>query len=334
MKLLSAKEFLQLSKSNIQLFPFCFQADYLKVNVDLAILEQENFFAPIKIYKNKFLKVIQFQFPPVNLKGERIKKEEEKFFCESALKFIIEKKLAHRIAQPKNYSIFIALPAKSSSCHFGSFKIDLHNKTNEDILNGMQARYRTAIRQTEKLNVEIKYGVSELKSFQKLHEITMERTGAYAEGYGSLNEELIALPQNALLATIYIDKKIQGGLYLTYSEFSAYYFHGASADTTEASGAIKFLHYKIMCLLRDKGVRQYDFVGARLSDISGTKLEGIQNFKKRFGSELTKGYLWKMDLDKTKCKTYDNLLKIKCKLKGTKFPVDIIDQEKNKKIVL
>jgi lipid II:glycine glycyltransferase (peptidoglycan interpeptide bridge formation enzyme) len=84
--------------------------------------------------------------------------------------------------------------------------------------------------------------------------------------------------------------------------------------------------------MKTKGVKEYDFVGARLSDITNTKLEGIQNFKKRFGSELVKGYLWKLDIDKTKCKTYDSLLKIKCKLKGTKFPKDIIDQELSKAV--
>ncbi len=334
MKLLLIKEFLALSKGNIKLFPFCFQSDYLKANPDIEILQYDNMFAPIKNYKTKFLKIIQFQFPPIDVNGERLKNVEEKFFCEAAIKFITENKLAHRIAQPKNYALFNVLPAKAVSAPFGTYIIKLQNKTGEQILESMQARYRSAIRQTEKLNVEIKYGAPELKTFQKLHAKTMERTGAYVEEYESLKDELLALPNNALLATIYIDGKIQGGVYLTYSAFSAYYFHGASADTTEASGAIKYLHYKLMCLMQDKGVKQYDFVGARLSDIAGTKLEGIQNFKKRFGSELVKGYLWKIDLDRTKCKTYDNLLKIKCKLKGTKFPVDIIDQEKNKKIVL
>lgn len=334
MRLLQTKEFLKLSTNTIHLFPFCFQPDYLKFNANIEILQYENIVAPIKIYKNKFLKTIQFQFPPIDLNGERLKTTDEKFFCDAAIRFITENKLAHRIVQPKNYALFNVLPAKTVSAPFGTYKINLVGKTDGQILEGMQARYRSAIRQTEKLNVEIKYGASELKAFQKLHAKTMERTGAYVEEYESLKAELVALPDSALLATVYIDGKIQGGVYLTYSNFSAYYFHGASADTTEASGAIKYLHYKIMCLMRDKGVKQYDFVGARLTDIAGTKLEGIQNFKKRFGSELVKGYLWKIDLDRTKCKTYDNLLKIKCKLKGTKFPVDIIDQEKNKKIVL
>jgi lipid II:glycine glycyltransferase (peptidoglycan interpeptide bridge formation enzyme) len=333
-KIIGAEEFLILKSVDRNALPFCFQKDYLNTNSDISILNLDAFFAPVKIQKNKFLKTIQFQFPPVTSNGHRLSLDDEKKFSESAIVFIAEKKLAHRIVQPKNYSLFATVPAKSISVPFGTYKIDLNSKTNDQLLEGMQARYRSSIRQIEKLNVEIRYGLQELKVFQKLHEETMERTSAYSEDHASLSKELKALPDNSLLATIYIDNKIQGGLYVVYSNYGAYYFHGASANTTEASGAIKYLHYKVMCLMREKGVKQYDFVGARLTDISGTKLEGIQNFKKRFGADLVKGYLWKIDLDKPKCKTYDNLLKIKCKLKGLKFPHDIIDQEKNKAIVL
>jgi len=333
-KLLTKKEFSALAIVDIEAFPFCFQNDYLRANSDIFILNSGDIFAPVKLNKSKFLKIVQFQFPPINSKGNRLQKEDEKNFCETAIKYITENKIAHRISQPKNYSLFNSLPGKCISSQFGTYKIDLQNKTTDQILLGMQARYRSAIRQIEKLNVKIKYGISELGVFQKLHAETMGRTGAFSEEFETLKEELIALPNNSILAAIYIDEKIQGGVYLTYSKFAAYYIHGASANTTEASGAIKYLHYNLMCLMRDKDVKQYDFVGARLSDITGTKLEGIQNFKKRFGSDLVKGYLWKVDIDKTKCKTYDNLLKIKCKLKGTKFPIDIIDQERSKKIIL
>jgi lipid II:glycine glycyltransferase (peptidoglycan interpeptide bridge formation enzyme) len=333
-KILNGEEFLKLKNVDLRSFPFCFQKDYLNTNSDISSLNLDAFFAPIKIQKNKFLKTIQFQFPPVTSNGHRLSLDDEKKFSESAIGFIAEKKLAHRVVQPKNYSLFATVPSKSISAPFGTYKIDLSNKTSDQIIEGMQARYRSSVRQIEKLNVEIRLGISELQVFQKLHEETMERTGAYSEDYSSLKQELLAMPDNAILATIYIDNKIQGGLFVVYSNYGAYYFHGASANTTEASGAIKYLHYRIMCLMCEKGVKQYDFVGARLTDISGTKLEGIQNFKKRFGADLVKGFLWKIDLDKPKCKTYDNLLKIKCKLKGLKFPHDIIDQEKNKAIVL
>lgn len=332
MKLLNQKEFLSIKLLDIKSFPFCFQAQYLAANPQIHILQLNDSFSAIKLSKNKFIKYIQFEFPPITTNGKRLEADEEKLFCENAIHFISQKKLAHRIVQPKNYCLFMANPKGTVSSKFGTYKINLENKTEAQLIDGMQARYRSAIRQIEKLKAEIKFGIQELEPFQKLHSETMERTGAYFEKKSSLKQELESLPNNTLLATIYIDNKIQGGVYLMYSKYSAYYFHGASANTTEASGAIKYLHYKLMCQMKTKGVKEYDFVGARLSDITNTKLEGIQNFKKRFGSELVKGYLWKLDIDKTKCKTYDSLLKIKCKLKGTKFPKDIIDQELSKAV--
>ena len=334
MKLLTTKEFFVQPQLSIDTLPFCFQLDYLNFNKKIVILYENNFFAPVSISKNKFLKILQFQFPPVDKIGARLNSEDELVFCEHAIKFISDYKLAHRILQPKNHALFYTFPKQSNYAQFGTYQIELKGKTHAQILYGMQARYRTAVRQIEKLQVEIKFGLAELEVFQKYHLETMGRTGAYAESYNELKNELLVLPHNTLLATVYINKQFQGGLYLMYSNYSAYYFHGASANTTLAAGAIKYLHYKIMCLMADKGVSIYDFVGARLSDVKGTKLEGIQNFKKRFGAKLVKGFLWKIDLDKTKCKVYDDLLKLKCKLKGTKVLMDIIDQEKDKLTVL
>jgi len=328
-ELINRKEFFDLGCS-LEALPFCFQKDYLNANTKISFLKKKTIIAAVKIDQNKLLRTMQFQFSPLHLNGEYLQQKEEKMFLEEAIAFIYKNKIVDRIVQPKNYALFNELPDNVLSCAFGTYKISLSGKNSEQILEGMQARYRTAIRQIEKLNVEIRFGITELKAFQKLHNETMQRTDAYSEDYVSLKKEIESSPENTLLATVYIDNKIQGGLFIAYSDFCAYYFHGASADTTEASGAIKYLHYKIMCLMQKKGVRNYDFVGARLSDVSGTKLEGIQNFKKRFGTELIKGYLWKLDINKTKCKAFDSLLKVKCKLKGTKYPIDIIDQERKK----
>lgn len=332
MELLPGKTFATKKIDFFQL-PFCLQPHYLKLYPDVEVLEHNNLYATVTRARHKSFKTIRFLFPPVSLSGENADSETEKEFCEAALAFIKEKKLAHRILQPANYCIFKTVPAGSVSVPFGSYRISLKNPA-EDLLKNMQARYRSAINQASGLSIEIRSGKNELKPFQALHEETMKRTNAYHETYDSLEKELNALPDNSLLSTVYIDNQLQGGLFVLYSGYSAYYMHGASANTTAASGAIKYLHYKTMCSLQEKGVQDYDFVGARLTDISGTKYEGIQNFKKRFGSELIKGHLWKYDIDPKACKSFDLLLKLKCRLKGTKLPVDIIDQEKKKTVLL
>jgi lipid II:glycine glycyltransferase (peptidoglycan interpeptide bridge formation enzyme) len=313
-------------------FPFPFLkgfSEYHKKNNSLIyFLQSKNGIAPVEIYNSKFLKLAHFHFPPLNNQGHILAATEELNFCEEAIAFIKEQGLADKIVQPANYCLFQGVPKSSVSAPFGTYEIDLSSKSEEELLAAMQARYRSAIRQLENLSVEIKY--NELDVFYRLHNQTMQRTNAYSEGLEDLKSMQQFLPTNTIVATIYINNELQGGLFLVYTNYAGYYLHGASTDATQASGAIKYLHYKIMCLLKQKGVKHYDFVGARLSNISGTKLEGIQNFKKRFGSELKQGYLWKKEINPLKCKSYNALLNFKLSLKGQKIPLDIIDQERAK----
>ena len=59
-------------------------------------------------------------------------------------------------------------------------------------------------------------------------------------------------------------------------------------------------------------------------------LKVFKNLKARFGGELVEGVLWKMDLNKIKCKLYDKSLNLKLKFIGFKNREDIIDQELKK----
>ena len=82
-----------------------------------------------------------------------------------------------------------------------------------------------------------------------------------------------------------------------------------------------------MLEFKKMGVREYDFMGARLNVEKGSKLEGIQRFKSRFGGELKKGYLWKYEINPIKTKTIYFLQKVIFKLKGQDYKGDAIDQE-------
>jgi len=308
-------------------FPFPFTKGFSEY-CSIYFLQNKHGIAPVEIYNSKFLKLARFHFAPLNNLAQTLTAEEELNFCKEVIAFIKAQNLADKIVQPTNYCLFQSAPANSVSSPFGSYEIILLDKTEEELLAAMQGRYRSAIRQLDSLNVEIRY--NELDVFYNLHHQTMRRTNAYSEGLEDLKSMQQFLPKNTMVATIYINNELQGGLFLVYTNYSAYYLHGASTDTTQASGAIKYLHYKMMCLLKQKGVQRYDFVGARLSDVSGTKLEGIQNFKKRFGSELKHGYLWKQEINALKCKSYNALLNFKLSLKGQKMPLDIIDQERKK----
>lgn len=326
MELITSEEYLNDKEVKQERMPFCLQKAYLSLYPSIEILRFGTLYAPVKRQTFRKFKTIQFQFTPINKEGEKASTEEEILFCNEFIKYCEANKIAQRIVQPVTHCLFSSHPEESTRVPFGSYRIDL-NLSESEILNKMQARYRSSINQASSLQPEIRFGINELKKFQQLHEETMKRTTNFHESFDTLKSELESMPDNALLATIYINNELQGGLYLLYSQFGAYYMHGASSKKTSAQGAIRFLHYKMMCLMKKKGVKYYDFVGARLSDISGTKYEGIQDFKRRFGSELIEGFLWKKDIEPKIARSFDMLLKIKCKIKGTSFPKDIIDQE-------
>jgi len=316
-------------------FPFSFLrgfsgfiTDHKKNNY--IFLKENDVLIPAEIIKTKFITLLQFHFRPLTVKAEELPANDEKLFLNKCVKFITSQKMAHRIIQPANYALFNAIPEKSKSSPFGTYLVQLKNKSKNDLLAAMQSRYRSAIRQFESFDPIIKEGETEVRAFSDLHKSTMLRSTHFYEDEKDIAAFIKHLPNNILVRNIYYDGLLQGGLFILYSKYGAYYMQGASADTTHASGAIKFLHYNTMLEVKQKGAKFYDFVGARLSNVSGTKLEGIQNFKKRFGSELTKGFLWKADLNLLKCKSFDALLRSRNLLKGLKNPYDIIDQETKK----
>jgi hypothetical protein len=315
-------------------FPFPFQKSYAafieRTGASLFFLKQDSLLAPVILKKSKFLRLLQFHFRPLGAGARELSRQEEQSFLEEALACIATQRLAHRIVQPANFALFSAVPESSRSAPYGTYVIDLKALSDEAILAGMQARYRTAVRAAQKLNPEIRTGKEELRAFWELHKATMDRTRMYAESYTELKELAETSERHVLIANCYINGELQGGVYIAWSGYGAYYLHGASGNSPLSDGAIKHLHYWCMCHLKRQGAERYDFVGARLSDVSGSKLEGIQNFKKRFGSELKTGYLWKKDISPFVCAAYDSLLLLKLTLKGAKPPKDIIDQERNK----
>lgn len=337
MKLLSFKDTPAELEFINDKFPFCFLNGFSTYVNDhkknqLVFLSDGRSIIPAEIRNIKQFIALQFQFQPLNYNAQPLEQDEEKKFLEVCVDFITQKKLAHRILQPANYAVFSAVPSGSRSAAFGTYFLDLRNKTAEEIIGNMQARYRTAIRQVERSTYTIEEGEKELQAFAQLHEETMKRSGGYCESPEELSALKKHLGETVQVRNIYMDNTLQGGLIVLATKYGGYYLHGGSADTSAAQGAIKFLHYNTMLKLAQEGTAFYDFVGARLSDITGTKLEGIQNFKKRFGTELKKGYLWKKDIDTLKCNIFDYALRTKNLLKGAKNPEDIIEQELKKTI--
>ena len=283
---------------------------------------------PVLIRNSKLITTLKFLFVPVSADGEYLSGDQEQIVLEGFVEFLKKDGKVDRILQPLNWVLFQACPSNSISAPFGTYRLELSDE--ETIWKGLHSKHRNVIRNAQKKEVRILEGMDQLDTFYSLYKQTMERSDMFFEPKGFFEELAKTYQKNVVCAVAYSGDEPQGALFVPYTTQRADYVYGASAGRVSLTGAINALHYQVILELMKKGVRQYDFVGARLSDVKGTKLEGIQKFKQRFGGELVKGYLWKMDINAGKCRMYDMALKTKLGIKGKRIGKDIIDQERLK----
>ena len=283
-------------------------------------------YIPILLKNAKLIHTVTLLYAPVDCDGNTFNAQHEQAILNNLVSFIGKTRLADRITQPINWALFQSYPEGSAKVPFGTYELDL-NQGEEEIWKGLHSKHRNVVRNANKKGAELRTGKAELDAFHQLYQATMVRSSMYCEPKSYFENLMRDYEAQLYCAVVYQNNVPQGGIFVPYTKEGAYYVYGASADKITLTGANNYLHYKLIKFLIAAGVRKYDFVGARLSDISGTKFEGIQKFKRRFGGELKEGYLWKMDMNRVKCKIFDAALKAKTKIKGVNLTGDIIDQE-------
>jgi hypothetical protein len=333
MRFVARKDIKNLNES---ILPFAFSAGYeawLQDNGDseYMLAWDENAAMPLKRYAVKGFNLLQPLYPPVALTGERLNPEEEKKFLNTLVNEVAAKKIAIRIIHANSFMVFNSYPDKAQHCPFGTYVVNL-TKSEEELFAAVHSKHRNVIRNAEKQGIEIKWDHDQVDTFYSIYKQTMERSHMYCEPLQYFKRYEKDLKDMLLCGVAYFNNIPQCALFMPFTEYGTYYLYGASGEKIEVTGAMNYLHWQAMLKMKKAGVKRYDFAGARLSDVTGTKLEGIQNFKKRFGGELKEGFLWKIDVDGAKCKLFDGLLKLKGALKGNKPYMDIIDEENAKAV--
>ena len=143
--------------------------------------------------------------------------------------------------------------------------------------------------------------------------------------YSDLNELEKIMPFSKFYVA-FKDDVPQGCAVLPYNKLGVYYLYGGSIQKP-FTGSLNLMHYTAMLDFKSIGVLQYDFMGARLNVSPGSRLEGIQRFKKRFGGKLRTGFLWKYEFRPYKVKSIYFIQKFIYCLQNKKYVGDAIDQE-------
>ncbi|HRG59315.1 MAG TPA: peptidoglycan bridge formation glycyltransferase FemA/FemB family protein [Bacteroidia bacterium] len=299
-------------------------------------VQDNQIFMPFRVYKKWMFIFIQIMYPPIK-RGERLNEVEEKEFLNACVFKLKTQKKYHRIIQPFVWDVFNSFPDKATYCHFGQLFSKIDDITDQEVFDKFSPKYKNAIRKvlSNKELVDLKENSDELIPFYEIYEKVHAKQGVYYDALSHFERmQKILAPRYFNILNLYYQNQLEGGAIVIYTKKEAYYLYGGANNPTIQNGSIKLLQFEIIKKLKKNGVKKYIWGGCRLSDVSGTKQQGMQEFKLRFGSEIKKGYLWKIDIHKGYCFWYDLLISFQHKLKGKTFIGDVIDYEKNREVII
>lgn len=264
--------------------------------------------------KKLFFHYIQLQSETIVLND--LNQEQE--FLDQIIIYLKKLKKYDFIGQPPTHVVFQKFPQGSIYAPFGSYIIDL-SAVEEELWKNIHTKHKNVIKRAQKNDVLIKIGNHLFDTAFDVIEATLKRNKIAMISKINLSELLAQKPDFFMVGCSYIEDQVQSAAILLYKQEKAFYFWGGSQENMSL-GANNLLHWEMIKKAKALGVKQYDFVGARISP-KDVKLQGIQKFKSRFGSTLYQGYLWKYPLKIWKYKLF-NFLYVLRMGKG-----DIIDQE-------
>lgn len=226
-------------------------------------------------------------------------------------------------------SVFDEYCDKSEYCRFGSYIIQL-TQTEEEIFGNFHTKHRNVVRKAEKDGLTVDCGPQYAEACYEIIKDTYGRQGKSAFSREHF-EQLKAMSDHVDFWVVKNGEEYQGCAVLLWNKgFSSYYLHGGSSAHPHG-GALNLLHWEAIKKMKERGVLFYDFVGARTNPEPGSKLEGIQRFKSRFGGEMKIGYMWRYVNHPFKYRLYVLAVKLYTKfvLKDDNY-YDIIDDERAK----
>lgn len=327
-KLLNENE----AADKLKLLPYPFCKEYIafersrSFGYHIICNEEETVFIPLKVSKRQFFYIGIFTHSPATT-GNSISEKEELDFVNAATAYSARQFKCIRIEPGSTISVFKSYPTGAKAVELGLFSVPL-DKTEDELFAAFNSTYRNEIRNAEKAGIEIKYGKNQLETFFQCYADTHQRQGAAHEPLAFFKNLLTALGDEKIIcATAYVNGIADAAVFLIYTEYAGYYMYAGSAAKTQLKGSTKKILWDSIKLMKQKGTGQFILGGARHKNVAGTKFEGIQNFKRRFGASVTDGYIWKKDLNPLMCYAYDLLFWLKCRVSGSAVPKDIIDSQ-------
>jgi FemAB family len=276
------------------------------------------FIVPFIIRKKYFFKFLSFTNQTIYL--DNYTEQDEEIFLNEAIHYFKNKGIDFITQAPTN-AIFRVKPEGSYFCRFGTYQIDLNSDENV-LFERVHTKHRNVIRKAAKEGVSIERGIHLSDICYQIINDTQIRNGIAFYNYDDYLNFVESLRNNVAFFCAFKDGICQGAAIMLYTTEGAYYVYGGSKEHPY-SGSMNLLQWEAMKYFKQKGIKSYDFLGARLSSNIDERKAGIQKFKERFGGELKTGFLWKYDIHPIKRKLYYYMIRLKYGKKNK----DIIDEE-------
>ena len=280
---------------------------------------------PFVIRKKMFLKWMQIDCAPIGCSS----KNDSQQFVDSIVEYV-KKGSSVSCISSTNTALFPCVPTDSFYCLFGTYLVDL-DKDEALLFSSLHSKHRNSIRKAQSNSVVVEHGEHCARDVIELMNNTYGRQNkisAIGENYISRMKNLGNNVDFWLARSC--DGTPQGSAIFLWSKgHTCYYLHGGSSSHT-VSGSMNLLIWEAMLEMKKRGVRYFDFVGARLKPEPGSKQEGIQRFKSRFGADLKTGYMFRVVIDPIMYHLFTFCINVYHLIKEHKFANDVISEERLK----
>lgn len=283
---------------------------------------------PYYVVRKAGLRLVRFTSETIWLDSE-LGVDQEKQFLNSVVDYFRETKADLVIPATFN-SLFRTYPDGALAVPYGTYIIDL-TLPEEILWNNLHQKHRNVIRSAINKGVNVCRGTENLRTAENLVRSSFDRS---TKGIlnrirlqlrmtdNALTSQTLSLRDYAIVFLADLNGIAQGSAIIPYSDYCAYYMHGGTVPHP-VTGAMNLLQWEAIKYFRALGVKNYNFVGARIDPEPGSKQAGLAMFKQRFGGAFKRGYMWKYSCNPKKSWLYSILAKIR-------NDGDIVDQEMHK----
>jgi hypothetical protein len=274
---------------------------------------------PYTIIRKAIFRMVRFRVETIAL-CEDFSVEEEKSFLNGVVAYFRSIKV-DLIIPATTSTIFRTYPDGADAAPYGSYIIDLSPP--EDVLwKNVDRITRQNINTAKKNGVTIRNAMEQLDTGYALIVETFKKSKLPFMSNAAFKRFIEGLGENGKIMIADYQGAPQSFVVFAYSDYCAYAIYAGNVGN-QYQGSNKLIYWEAICAFKNLGVKQYDFVGARINPEKGSKQESINSMKKRFGATLKQGYMWKYPVNPVTYRLYT--LASRLRSGG-----DIVDAERHK----